>query len=166
MQEKSKFEIAGYLLIALGILDFLLSWVGVNFTGVEGGPVILGAIGGFLLYLQNAQDKVADFDGSLDEGEILLKSASVSVKRSMWDSKPENGSFILTNRRLLYSGTGGERDVGSHDFELLLGEISSVETKFPTFIIIRDKNANENKLIAFGKNKWKDEILKAVFEAG
>jgi hypothetical protein len=162
MKEKSKMEIVGYCLIGLGILDFLLSWVGVDVTGVAEGPVILGVIGGFLLYLQNAQDKVADFDGSLDEGEILLKSASVSVKRSMWDSKPESGSFILTNRRLLYSGTAGERDVGSHDFEYLLGEISSVETKFPTFIIIRDKNMNEHKLIAFGKKKWKDEILKAL----
>ena len=54
------------------------------------------------------------------------------------------------------------KDVGRNNFELLLGDISSVETKFPNYIIIKDKDNNEFKLIPFGKKKWKDEILKAV----
>ncbi len=160
-------KIIGYCFIGLGIFDFLLSWTGVDLTGFQESPLVFGVIGGVLLYLGNAKGKVADFKASLDEGEILLKSGTVSVKEGM--TKQESGSLILTNRRLLYSGIGksdGEGidfgDVGSNDFELLLGDISSVETKFPWKIIIKDKDNNEFKLQAFGGEKWKNEILKAV----
>ena len=158
--------IIGYGFIGLGAIDFLLSWMGMGITGSY-GPLILVAIGGLFLFLEKSKDKVAEFEGSLDKGETLLKSGTVSVKEGM--TKQENGSLILTNRRLLYSGTGksdgegiGFGDVGSNDFELLLGDISSVETKFPTYIIIKDKDNNEFKLTLFGNKKWKNEILKAV----
>jgi hypothetical protein len=107
------------------------------------------------------------FEGSLDEGEILLKSGSASIKESL--TKSESGVLLLTDRRLFYQGTLKNtrksisyEDVGSNDFELLLGYISSVETKFPTYIIIKDKDNNEFKLVVYGKEKWKNEILKAV----
>jgi len=164
-------QIASYCLIGLGIIDFLLSWAGVSLTGFTFSPLVFGGIGGVLLYRVNAKGKVADFGASLDEGEILLKSGTVTVRES-W-TKQENGSLLLTNRKLLYSGTTkidaegvSDGDVGNHDFQLLLGNISSVETKFPFFIIIKDKNMNEFKLMAFEKKKWKDEILKAVSGAG
>ena len=164
-------KIAGYLFIGLGILDFLLSWMGVDITGFSQSPVIFGAIGGILLYLETHKGKVAEFEGSLDEGEILLKSGSASIKESL--TKSESGVLLLTDRRLFYRGTGkvegsggdvgvSYEDVGSNDFELLLGDISSVETKFPTFITIKDKDNNEFKLVARGKEEWKNEILKAV----
>jgi len=163
-------KIAGYLFIGLGILDFLLSWIGVDITGFSISPMIFGAIGGFLLYMETHKGKVAEFEGSLDEGETLLKSGDVTFKESF--SKQENGALLLTDRRLFYRGTGKVEgsgddigmsyDVGSNDFELLLGDISSVETKFPTFITIKDKDNNEFKLVARGKEEWKNEILKAV----
>ena len=171
-------KIAGYCFIGLGILDFALSWMGVDITGFAESPVVFVAIGGISLYLAISKGKVADFEDSLDEGETLLKSGKVSVKEG--GSKQEHGSMMLTNRRLLYSGTtkedhkssilkqlirmGSETDgdVGNNDFELLLGDIASVETKFPNYIIIKDKNNKEFKLIPFGKKKWKTEILKAV----
>ena len=131
--------------------------------------MVFVAIGGISLYLAISKGKVADFEDSLDEGETLLKSGICSVKESL--TKQEQGSLLLTNRKLLYSGTTksdgegvSDGDIGNHDFQLLLGEISSVETKLPFFIIIKDKNMNEFKLMAFGKKKWKDEILKAVSE--
>ena len=72
--------------------------------------------------------------------------------------------MLLSNTRLFFHGiskTSGQNisyeDVGSYDFELLLGDISSVETKFPTYIIIKDKDNNEFKLIVMGKEKWKNE---------
>ena len=164
-------QIAGYCFIGLGIIDFLLSWTGVDLTGFEESPLVFGTIGGLLIYAVRldklAKDKVADLEASLDEGEILLKSGKVTVRESL--PKQEQGCLLLTNRKLLYSGTTitdgegvSDGDVGNHDFQLLLGEISSVETKLPFFIIIKDKNMNEFKLMAFGKKKWKDEILKAV----
>lgn len=162
-------KIAGYCFIGLGILDFALSWMGVDITGFAESPVVFGAIGGILLYLAISKGKVADFEDSLEEGETLLKSGNVSVKEGFL--KQENGSLLLTNRRLLYSGTAKETtatltgsDVGSNDFELLHGDIASVETKFPNYIIIKDKSNKEFKLIPFGKKKWKTEILKAVSE--
>ena len=160
-------KISGYLFIGLGILDFLLSWMGVDITGFSQSPVIFGAIGGILLYLEIQKGKVAEFEGSLDEGETLVKSGQVSFKESF--SKIGSGVLLLTDRRLFYRGTAkvvrgkiSNEDVGSNDFELLLGDISSVETKFPTYIIIKDKDNNEFKLVVYGKEKWKNEILKAV----
>jgi hypothetical protein len=147
-------KIAGYLFIGLGILDFVLSWMGMDITGLTESPLIFGGIGGLLLYLEKHKGKVAEFEDSLDEGETLLKSGKVSVKEG-W-TKQENGSLILTNRRLLFSGTE------KNDFELLLGNISSVETKFPFNIIIKDKDNKEFKLQLFNKEKWKNEIQKEV----
>ena len=122
---------------------------------------------GFLLvymptHLEKHKGKVAEFEGSLDEGETLLKSGKVSVKEG--GSKQEHGSMMLTNRRLLYSGTVKtdkegmtDEDVGSNDFELLFGDIASVETKFPNYIIIKDKN---NKL----DNNFKAKLKTIEFE--
>jgi len=164
--------IIGYGFIGLGILDFLLSWMGVDITGFSQSPVIFGAIGGILLYLEIQKGKVAEFEGSLDEGETLLKSGGASFKESF--SKVESGVLLLTDRRLFYRGTGKVEgsgddigmsyDVGSNDFELLLGDISSVETKFPWKIIIKDKDNNEFRVGVGmrGKEEWKNEILKAV----
>ena len=169
-------KIAGYLLIGLGILDFLLSWIGVDITGFSISPMIFGAIGGFLLYMETHKGKVAEFEGSLDEGETLLKSGNVTFKESLFNKKQESGVLLLTDRRLFYHGTGKittgniriSSDVGSNDFELLLGDISSVEiTKFKVFIIIKDKDNNEFKLMLGltwkrTAEEWKNEILKAV----
>ena len=170
-------KIAGYLFIALGILDFLLSWIGVDITGFSLSPLIFETIGFLLvytpIYLEKHKGKVAEFEGSLDEGETLLKSGDVTFKESF--SKQENGALLLTDRRLFYRGTGKVEgsgddigmsyDVGSNDFELLLGDISSVEiTKFPFYIIIKDKDNNEFRVGVGmrGKEEWKNEILKAV----
>ena len=163
-------KIAGYLFIGLGILDFLLSWMGVDITGFSQSPMIFGVVGAILIYLEIQKGKVAEFEGSLDEGETLLKSGNVTFKESLFNKKQESGVLLLTDRRLFYHGTGKitagkiriSSDVGSNDFELLLGDISSVETKFPWKIIIKDKDNNEFKLQAFGGEKWKNEILKAV----
>ena len=53
-------------------------------------------------------------------------------------------------------------NIGSHDFKLLHGEISSVEKKFTFYLIIKYKNINKYKLLAFAGKKWADEILKVV----
>ena len=166
-------KIAGYLFIGLGILDFLLSWMGMDITGLTESPLIFGGIGGLLLYLEKHKGKVAEFEGSLDEGETLLKSGSANIKESL--TKSESGVLLLTDRRLFYHGTSkvtgksiSYEDVGSNDFELLLGDISSVEiTKFKVFIIIKDKDNNEFKLMLGltwkrTSEEWKNEILKAV----
>ena len=173
-------KIAGYLFIALGILDFLLSWIGVDITGFSQSPVIFELIGFLLVYmpthLEKHKGKVAEFEGSLDEGETLLKSGNVTFKESLFNKKQESGVLLLTDRRLFYHGTGKitagklriSSDVGSNDFELLLGDISSVEiTKFKVFIIIKDKDNNEFKvMLGFAgwrtSEEWKNEILKAV----
>jgi hypothetical protein len=173
VKETSKLEIVGYCLIGLGILDFLLSWVGVNFTGFSEGPVVLGALGGILIYTAMTQAKaaalLASFESSLDEGETLLKSGTVGMMLSM--TKQESGLLLLTNRKLVYSATGkvdGSGDMEEADdenaFQLLLGEILSVETSFKN-LIIKDKKQNEHKLQSTGKKKWKEEILQAVSAA-
>ena len=115
----------------------------------------------------------AEFERSLDEGETLLKSSSAGIRESL--NKQEGGVLLLTNRRLFYRGSNkvikgkiSYEDVGSNDFELLLGDISSVEiTKFPSYIIIKDKDNNELSPNKFSigmreKKEWKNEILKAV----
>lgn len=178
MKDKSKLEIAGYVLIGLGALDFLLSWVGIDFTGFAEGPVILGGIGGVLIYTAMQQAKaaalLASFESSLDEGETLLKSGTVGIKESM--TKSESGILFLTNRKLAYSATGKtdasdhenpsmEEADGKNDFQLLLGEILSVETSLKN-LIIKDKKQNEYKLQSTGKKKWKEEILQAVSAIG
>ena len=68
----------------------------------------------------------------------------------------------MEKQKLQNSLMGVGDDVGRNNFELLLGDISSVETKFPFFIIIKDKDNNEFKLTSFVQKKWKNEILKAV----
>ena len=177
MKEKSQLEIAGYCLIGLGILDFLLSWVGVNFTGFSEGPVVLGGLGGILIYTAMTQAKaaalLASFESSLDEDETLLKSGTVGMQLSM--TKQESGLLLLTNRKLVYSSTGKVDTSDAEDpdmeeaddenaFQLLLGEILSVETSFKN-LIIKDKKQNEYKLQSTGKKKWKEEILQAVSAA-
>ena len=177
-------KIAGYLLIGLVIVDFGLTFISIDIYRnsfiylpdflYNWMLVVPLTIGFSLLYMEKHKGKVAEFEGSLDEGETLLKSGAVSVKESL--TKAENGSLLLTDRRLFYHGTGKitagklrmSSDVGSNDFELLLGDISSVEiTKFKVFIIIKDKDNNEFKLMLGltwkrTSEEWKNEILKAV----
>ena len=148
--------IVGYGFIGLGILDYLLSWMGVDITGFSLSAFIFGSIGGIFLFLGKSKDKVAEFEGSLDKGETLLKTGTLSVKDGM--TNQENGTLVLTNIKLLYLCPGKS----DYDFELLLEDISSVETKFPWKIIIKDKDNNEFKLQTFVGEKWKNEILKAV----
>ena len=184
-------KIAGYLFIGLGIVDVGLSWIGIDLYWEIGinlpdwlypmtGFIAMG-IGGLLLsvplvmetYKKTQKGIVAELEGSLDEGETLLKSSSAGIRESL--NKQEGGVLLLTNRRLFYRGSNkvikGEisyEDVGSNDFELLLGDISSVEiTKFPSYIIIKDKDNNELSPNKFSigmreKKEWKNEILKAV----
>ena len=170
-------KIAGYLLIGLGIVDVGLIFIGIDLyreIGIyvpdwlyEWTAYIPIVIGGLLLYGENLKGKVAAFEGSLDEGETLVKSGQVSFKESF--SKIESGGLLLTDKRLFYRGINKHKgedisyeNVGSNDFELLLGDISSVETKFPNYIIIKDKDNSEFKLNVRGKEEWKKEILKVV----
>ena len=170
-------KIVGFLLIGLGIVDVGLSYIGIDIYWEIGIYVpdwlydwtayIPIAIGGLLLYSVKIKGKIAEFEGTLDEGETLVKSGQVSFNESF--SKIESGGLLLTDKRLFYRGINkhkGEEvsyeDVGSNDFELLLGDISSVETKFPSYIIIKDKDKNEFKLVVRGKEEWKKEILKVV----
>ena len=170
----SKIEIAGYCLIGLGILDFLLSWFGFDLTGFGEGPVILSVIGGALIYTAMHQAKaaalLASFESSLDESERLLKSGTVGMQESR--TKSESGMLFLTNKKLVYSATGKtdisdyedpsmEEADGKNDFQLLLGEILSIETSLKN-LIIKDKNQNEYKLQSTGKKKWKEEINQAI----
>jgi len=175
-------KIAGYLLIGLGIVDFGLIFIGIDLyweIGIyvpdwlyEWTAYIPMTIGGLLLYSENLKGKVAEFESSLDEGETLVKSGQVSFKESFF-SKIESGVLLLTDKRLFYRGINkhkGEEisyeDVGSNDFELLPGDISSVEKKLPSYIIIKDKDNNEFKLVVRGKDEWKKEILKVVSGTG
>ena len=179
--------IVGVILMLWGIADFVLSWVGTDLYWEIGinlpdwlypmtGFIAMG-IGGFLLFMETykktQKGMVAEFEGSLDEGETLLKSSSAGIRESL--NKQEGGVLLLTNRRLFYRGSNkvikgkiSYEDVGSNDFELLLGDISSVEiTKFPSYIIIKDKDNNELSPNKFSigmreKKEWKNEILKAV----
>jgi hypothetical protein len=168
-------KIVGFLLIGLGALDVGLSYIGIDIyweIGIyvpdwlyEWTGFIPMTIGVLLLLTGTHKGKVAEFKGSLNKGETLVKSGNASIRES-W-TKTENGVLLLTDTRLFFHGiskTSGQNmsyeDVGSYDFELLLGDISSVETKFPTYIIIKNKDNNEFKLMVSGKEKWKNEILK------
>ena len=170
-------KILGFLLIGLGIVDVGFSFLGIDIyreIGIyvpdwlyEWTAYIPMIIGFLLLYSENLKGKVAEFEGSLDEGEVLVKSGQVSFKESF--SKIESGVLLLTDKRLFYRGINKHKgedisfeNVGSNDFELLPGDISSVETKLPNFIIIKGKDNNEFKLVVRGKEEWKKEILKAV----
>ena len=173
LQEMSKIEIAGYGLIGVGILDFLLSWFGLDVTGFSYSPVILGSLGGVFIWqaLHNAKAAalVASFESALGEGETLLKSGQVGMQEGM--TKVEQGVLLLTNRKLFYSSiekadasdyedpTMEEAD-GKNDFQLLLGEILSVETSFKN-LTIKDLKLNEYKLQSNEKKKWEQEILQA-----
>ena len=179
-------KIAGYLLIGLVIVDFGLIFIDMDLYRnsfiylpdflYDWTTVVLLTIGFLLIYMEKHKGKVAEFEDSLDEGETLLKSGNVTFKESLFNKKQESGVLLLTDRRLFYHGTGKitagklriSSDVGSNDFELLLGDISSVEiTKFKVFIIIKDKDNNEFKLMLGltwkrTSEEWKNEILKAV----
>ena len=175
--EGDNMKILGFLLIGLGIVDVGFSFLGIDIyreIGIyvpdwlyEWTAYIPMIIGYLLLYSENLKGKVAEFEGSLDEGEVLVKSGQVSFKESF--SKIESGVLLLTDKRLFYRGINKHKgedisfeNVGSNDFELLPGDISSVETKLPNFIIIKGKDNNEFKLVVRGKEEWKKEILKAV----
>ena len=164
-------KIAGYLLIGIGVLDFALSWMGVDITGFEESPLVFGVIGGCLLYYAKNKDKVSDLSDQLPEGEVLIKSsANAAVPLGL--TKQEGGFLILSNKRITFTGTAiskGDKlnqdsdEIGSSNFDIPLGEIESTETSFK-YLTLKDRNNTEFKVVVMGKKKWKNAIIQAIAE--
>ena len=101
--------IIGYLLIALGFLDFGLSLIGVSLYGELGIPLsgwiyeysafIAGALGGLLIYYKKHSEKGESALENLNEGEVVIEKRNVNHDKSFF--KQTIGIFILTNQRLM-----------------------------------------------------------------
>ena len=159
----------GYGFIGLGVLDAAVSWIGIDLTGFAESPAVFGSIGAILIYLAVQKEKLKKAEESLPEGESLLKSSqNAGVQLSL--TKQQSGILLLTDKKIAFQGTAlmksGEIDIGNKkmsekNFEVLLGDISSVETSL-TDLTIKDKKETEFKVNVTSKKSWKDAILKAI----
>ena len=122
----------GWTLVIVAMIDFLLSWVGVDFYGLFGidlgilyqfSAYVVGGIGGIILWIVYKGDASAAIDDSLAEGEELLYKKTVSVKQKGWFKQPDKGYLYLTNRRIGYMG---DED---HAFDSNLEDVSSLTMK-------------------------------------
>jgi hypothetical protein len=164
-------KIAGYFLIGIGVLDFALSWIGVDITGFEESPILFVGIGVFLLYFAKNKDKVSDLSDQLPEGDVLIKSsANAAVQLSL--TKQETGVLILSDKSITFTGTAISKsgklnqdsdEIGSSNFDIPLGEIESTETSFK-YLTLKDRNNTEFKVVVLGKKKWKNAIIQAIAE--
>jgi hypothetical protein len=152
--------IIGGLLIALGILDFGLSWVGVDLYGelgiplsgflYENSPVFAGVLGGILIWWKEHSQNGVDSLQNLDEGEVAIENRTVNYGKSLF--KQTSGRLILTNQRLMILLTGKISNDGSINYDESQGDIVipvqdliSIKTGFSR-ITIRDIKGYEYKI--------------------
>ena len=152
--------IIGGLLIALGVLDFGLSVVGVDLYGelgiplsgwiYENSPFIAGVLGGLLIWWKKHSEKGESALENLNEGEVVIEKRSVNFGKSLF--KQTAGQFILTNQRLMILSTGAFSNDGSINFDESQGdivisvqELNSVKKGFVR-LTITDKNGDEYKI--------------------
>ena len=152
--------IIGGLLIALGILDFGLSLVGVDLYGEMGiplsgflyyySPVFSTILGGVLIWWKGHSQKGSDSLQNLDEGEVLIEKRTVNLGKSIF--KQTAGHLILTNQRLMILSTSDISNDGSINYDKSQGDIVisvrdiiSVKTGFIR-IKIRDRKGDEYKI--------------------
>ena len=98
--------IIGGLLIALGILDFGLSLIGVDLYGEIGiplsgflyeySPVFATILGGILIWWKEHSQKGADSLQNLDEGEVVIEKRTVNYGKSLLN-KLQDTLFLRTN---------------------------------------------------------------------
>ena len=155
-----KMTIIGGLLIALGILDFGLSLVGLDLYGEMGiplsgfvyyySPVFAIILGGVLIWWKEHSKKCEESLRNLDEGEALIEKRTVKHGKSIFKQKA--GYFILTNQRLMILSTGEISNDGSINYDESQGDIVisvrdiiSVKTGFIR-IKIRDRKGDEYKI--------------------
>jgi len=152
--------IIGGLLIALGLLDLGLSWVGVDLYGelgiplsgwfYENSPLIAGVLGGSLIWWKKHSEKGESALENLNEGEVVIEKRSVSFGKSVF--KQTVGQIIITNQRLMILSTGAVSSDGSIDYDESQGDIvisvqdlNSVKKGFAR-ITITNKNGDEYKI--------------------
>jgi len=152
--------ITGGFLIALGFLDFGLSWVGVDLYGelgiplsgwiYENSPFIAGFLGGFLIWWQKHSEKGESALENLNEGEVVIEKRTVNFGKSLF--KQTAGQLIITNQRLMILSTGAVSSDGSIDYDESQGdivisvqELNSVKKGFSR-ITITNKNGDEYKI--------------------
>ena len=152
--------IIGGLLIALGILDYGLSLVGVDLYGEIGiplsgifyeySPIFATILGGILIWWKEHSQKGADSLQNLDEGEVVIEKRTVNYGKSLF--KKTAGYLILTNQRLMILSTGKISNDGSINYDESQGDIVisvrdliSVKTGFIR-ITIRDRKGDEYKI--------------------
>jgi len=130
----------GYILMVIGVLDFALSWVGINFyaifginlTGIayEYSPLIVGVIGFLLTKQVEMNEKSSQI---LGEDEYFVLNITVNVKGENI-LKPETGKFFITNKKVGFigsyvaSGDDVEDGSGENDFTCSVDEITSVDS--------------------------------------
>jgi len=165
-------QVLGFLLIGLGIIDFAISWVGIELYSTIGihlpqsiaqfTPLVAGGIGICLLIVAYNKDVASEFEENLNEDEKLIKKSSISVKHSTF--KQEAGLLFLTNQRLKYVGTSTQSSIelGSKDVEIVLKDISSIKG-LKASVSLFDKEGNEYKfMVGLGRvNSWVKEISEA-----
>ena len=123
----------GWTLVIVAMIDFLLSWVGIDFFALFGinlhptifhySAYIIGGIGGIILWIVFKGDASSAIDDSLAEGEELLYKKTVTVKQKGWFKQPDKGYLYLTDRRIGYMG---DEDL---TFVSNLEDVSSISTK-------------------------------------
>ena len=165
-------QVLGYLLIGLGIIDFAISWMGIELYSTIGihipqsfaqfTPLVAGGIGACLVLIVSNKDVASEFEENLNEDEKLIKKTNCSVKHSTF--KSEYGLLFLTNQRLKYVGisTQSSIELGSKDVEMVLKDISSIKGVKASMTLL-DKEGNEHKftLGRKGVNSWVKEISEA-----
>jgi hypothetical protein len=152
--------IIGGLLIALGILDFGLSWVGVDLYGELGIPLsgflyensayFAGVLGGLLIFWKKHSEKGEGALENLNEGEIVIEKRTVNFGPKL--NKQTSGILILTNQRFMLLSTGSISNDGNIDYDESQGdvvipvqELNSVKKGFAR-ITITNRNGDEYKI--------------------
>lgn len=107
-------QILGFILIGLGLFDFLASRVGIDiyaFVGIQltgpaytYSPLIAMGLGALLLTMtfgQNAKKLLIDYLGD-DEQLVLFRSAN--IKNPGFFGRPKHGYLFVTDKRLGFLG--------------------------------------------------------------
>lgn len=135
-------RIFGFILIAIGLIDFGLSIIGVNFYAIFGiyltgfayqySPLVVGTVGTILVYKSSAdednQNASQDF---LHADEQLILQTSANGRRGSFNYR-EPGTLIITDKRVGFMGISqlGQEANGELDFECKLEQISSLNGSF------------------------------------
>ena len=135
-------RILGFILIAIGFIDFGLSFIGIDFYAIFGiyltgvayqySPLVVGTVGTILVYKSSAdEDNQNGSQHFLNADEQLILQKTANGRRGSFNYR-EPGTLFITDKRVGFMGVSqfGQEASGELDFECELEQISSLNGSF------------------------------------